>query len=269
MDAVVFLSAPFAMILIMLGIHCYLGLHVLARGVIFVDLSLAQVAALGATMALLIDPDGHHSFLSYALALGFTFLASILFAAARRFEKQFPQEALIGITYALASAGVILVIDQMAHGAEHLKEALVGQILWTSWSEVLKAALIYAGVGIVHWIFRDKFLNSSFKGQDNHFFWNFLFYALFGIIITSSTPIAGVLLVFSFLIVPAVTSTFFFKTIKARLIFGWIFGGLVCLLGLWVSFLLDLPVGAALVALMTIIPISILIVLFLSKWSRV
>ncbi len=253
-DVLQFMAAPFVMCLLLVGIHCYLGMHVLARGVIFVDLSLAQVASFGATLALLIEAE-HHSALGYFVSLATTLIAALVFALARRFEKQFPQEALIGITYAFASAAVVLVIDRLAHGAEHLKEALVGQILWVGWGEVFKTACIYAVVGVIHWTFRRQFIAASFSGQKAHWFWDFLFYALFGVVITSSTSIAGVLLVFAFLIVPAVMSALFFDSISSRLIFGWMAGALVSLIGMVVSYRLDLPVGALLVVLLTAIPI--------------
>src|SRR5262245_28044001 len=134
-----FLSAPFVMCVILVGIHCYLGLHVLARGVIFVDLSLAQVAGLGVTLAMLLGFE-HNTTEAYFISLGTTFLAAGFFALARRHEKMFPQEALIGIVFAGASAGVVLIVDRLAHGAEHIKDLLVGQILWVSWHDVLKTA---------------------------------------------------------------------------------------------------------------------------------
>src|SRR3990172_2053609 len=180
-DAVVFLAAPFVMCLILAGIHCYLGLHVLARGVIFVDLSLAQVAAFGATVAVLFGID-HHSPATYFISLGTTFLAAALFALARRHEKVFSQEAIIGIVYALASAAVVLVVDKIAHGAEHIKDLLVGQLLWVTWHDVIKTTLIYSAVSIVHFVFRRQLLAASFGSHPgNTARWDFLFYALFGV----------------------------------------------------------------------------------------
>lgn len=252
-ESLQFLLAPLAMCLLLVGIHCYLGLHVLARGVVFVDLSLAQVASFGATLALLWDTE-HHSQSGYFLSLGATFVASGIFALARKFENKIPQEALIGITYAFASAAVVLIVDRLAHGAEHLKEALVGQILWVGWSDVLKTLVIYSGVGLIHWIFRKQFIANSFS-KSHSMKWDFLFYALFGVVITSSTSIAGVLLVFSFLIVPSVMSAFFSKQLFTRLLFGWVFGSFVSILGMFLSYKLDLPVGAVLVVLLTSIPI--------------
>lgn len=264
MEAIQFLLAPFVMCLLLIIIHCYLGLHVLARGVVFIDLSLAQIASFGATLALLWDPE-HQSSLGYFMALGATLVASAVFALARRFEKKIPQEALIGITYAFASAAVVLVIDRLSHGAEHLKEALVGQILWVGWSDVLKTLAIYSGVGLVHWLFKEKFIRNSFEGRQGHWFWDFLFYALLGVVITSSTSIAGVLLVFSFLIVPAVLSSLFAQTIGKRLVIGWSIGTTVNLIGMAVSYKYDLPVGAVLVVLMTSLPILSIPVLFLKS----
>ncbi len=259
-DALVFLLAPTVMCVILSIIHCYLGLHVLARGVIFVDLSLAQVASFGATLALLWDPE-HHAGSSYFISLGATFVAAGVFALARRYESYFSQEAIIGIVYAMASAAVVLVVDRLAHGAEHLKEALIGQILWVAWPEVIKTALIYVVVGIVFFIFRKQFFASSSRDQKTHWVWDFLFYALFGVVITSSTHIAGVLMVFSFLIVPSLLSGLFFESWGRRLLFGCIFSATLSVVGMYVSYRLDLPVGALMVVLFTLMPILALLVL--------
>lgn len=259
MEAMVFLSAPFAMCLILAGIHCYLGLHVLARGVIFVDLSLAQVAAFGATLALLLGHE-HNSPAEYFISLASTFCAAALFALARRHEDKFSQEAIIGITYALASAAVVLVVDRMAHGAEHIKDLLVGQVLWVTWAEVGKTAGIYAGVSLVHYIFRGPLLRASFGGAEaGKGGWDFLFYALFGIVITSSVRMAGVLQVFAYLIVPALISTLFFRSIRARLLFGWILGFMLSFAGMALSYLWDLPAGAFIVVCFTVMPVFLLI----------
>lgn len=258
MDVLLFLAAPSAMCIILMGIHCYLGLHVLARGVIFVDLSLAQIAALGATLGLALGLD-HDSPLLYFSSLAATLIAAGLFALARRHEDIFSQEAIIGIVYALGSAAVVLLVDHMAHGSEHIKELLVGQILWVSWADVGKTALIYSGVGLVHYIFRKQFLDASFSaGRHADSRWDFLFYALFGIVITSSVHVAGVLQVFAFLIVPSIVSSLFFKTIRARLIFGWTFGSILSLIGMGLSYSLDLPSGALIVVCFTLVPVMAL-----------
>lgn len=258
-EALAFLAAPTAMCLILGIMHCYLGLHVLARGVVFVDLSLAQVASFGAAIALVWDPE-HRSPAGYFIALGATFVVAGLFAFARRYEEEISQEALIGIVYAMASAAVVLVLDKLAHGSEHLKEALVGQILWVGWREVVHTALIYGGVGLVHFVFRKEFWRSS-NTRQGHPFWDFLFYALFGVVITSSTHVAGVLMVFSFLIVPAVVARLYFVTLRAQLLFGWALSAALSLIGMYVSFRSDAPVGAVLVVLFTAAPCMALVTL--------
>jgi zinc/manganese transport system permease protein len=268
LEAIRFLAAPFTMCLILAGIHCYLGLHVLARGVIFVDLSLAQVAAFGATLAILWG-FGHHSTATYLISLGSTFLAAALFAMARRHEKLFSQEAIIGIVYALASAAVVLTADRMAHGAEHIKDLLVGQVLWVTWGDVLKTSLIYGAVSIIHYVFRKQLIAVSFGGhQAGNGKWDFLFYALFGVVITSSVSLAGVLQVFSYLIVPSVVGTLFFKTIRARLLFGWALGFVLSFTGLFFSYAWDLPAGAFIVVCFAALPVLLLLLSPVLKLER-
>lgn len=259
LEALQFLAAPFLMCLILAGIHCYLGLHVLARGVIFVDLSLAQVAAFGATLAIFFGFE-HGSAASYLVSLICTFIAAALFALARRYERQFSQEAIIGIVYALASAAVVLVVDRVAHGAEHIKDILVGQLLWVTWFDVIKTSLIYGCVGSIHYAFRKQLLAASFESRPGHSgFWDFVFYALFGVVITSSVSVAGVLQVFAYLIVPALVGSVLFSSIRARLIFGWLLGFVLSFAGLFFSYLWDLPAGAFIVVCFASLPILILL----------
>lgn len=263
LDAARFLAAPFVMCLILAGIHCYLGLHVLARGVIFVDLSLAQVAAFGATLAVLFGFD-HHSFPAYLLSLGATFCAAALFALARRHERFLGQEAVIGIVYALASAAVVLVVDRVAHGAEHIKDILVGQVLWVTWHDVGKTALIYSVVSLLHFVFRRQLIAASF-GHGGPL-WDFLFYALFGVVITSSVSMVGVLQVFAYLIVPAALGSFFFQSLRGRLLFGWFLGFVLSFAALWLSYVWDLPAGAFLVVCFASLPVLLLLAMpFLRK----
>lgn len=253
-----FLAAPFFMCLILVGIHCYLGLHVLRRGVIFVDLSLAQVASLGSTVALLFHFE-HHSSGSYFISLGFTLLASMYFAWIKKFEKHLSQEVMIAIVYAFAGSAVILVVNSMAHGAEHIKEILIGKILWVSWADVFKTLVIYSIVAFVHYLYSEKLLQASEgKLKEKALFWDFLFYALFGVVITSSVGMAGILLVFSFLVVPALISMNLFKSVKAQLFSGWGIGTVLSLVGMAISYKMDLPAGAVLVTVFTIVPILFL-----------
>ena len=244
-----FLAVPFVAGLILTGIHAYLGLHVVERGVIFVDLSLAQIAALGTTAAYLAGHDLHDQ-VTYFWSLGFTIAGAAIFAITRTHGKttRIPQEAIIGIVYAVSAAASILAMSKAPEGTEHLKDMLVGNILTVSWHVVIETAIVYALVGLFHWIFRKRFLAISL-GEDvsNVRWWDFLFYTSFGFVVTSSVAIAGVLLVFSYLIVPSVAAMLFARKVGTRLAFGWVLGALVSALGVFLSFQLDLPTGATIV----------------------
>jgi zinc/manganese transport system permease protein len=250
-----FLLAPFAASMIIAGIHAYLGVHVVERGVIFVDLSLAQIAALGSTIALLVpfmgeDPHGPWVYWS---SLAFTFIGAAVFSTIRSRRARIPQEAIIGISYAVASAATILAMSKATAESEHLKDMLVGNILAVSWDEVRSTALLYAAIGVFHYIFRKRFLAISMnhdraeeQGASVRL-WDFLFYASFGVMVTRSVSIAGVLLVFCYLIVPSVAAMLYSDRIGPRLAIGWTMGTVVSVLGLYLSVTLDLPTGATMV----------------------
>ncbi len=264
MEIFLFLLAPFVASLILTGIHAYLGVHVVERGVIFVDLALAQIAALGATVAIVvgIDPHGRGS---YWISLAFTFLGAAIFAFARTRRGHIPQEAFIGIAYSVASAMAILLMSKATGETEHLKDMLVGNILAVSWPEVRKTAILYAVVGVFHYVFRKKFLLISMNHEKAETlgvsvrFWDFLFYASFGFVVTSSVAIAGVLLVFCYLIVPSVGAMLFADRIGPRLAIGWTMGTLVSALGCYLSVQLDTPTGATIVVTFG----GVLVVMFL------
>ena len=251
-----FLAAPFVASLILTGIHTYLGVHVVERGVIFVDLSLAQIAALGATMAMLLPFSGGdpHAPGVYWFSLGFTFIGAAVFSLIHHGQKsRIPQEAVIGIAYAVASAASILAMSQSTAQGEHLKDMLVGNILAVSWDEVFKTAALYSVIGVFHFINRKRFLLISMdpdRAQAQGIsirFWDFLFYASFGFVVTSSVSIAGVLLVFCYLIVPSVAAMLYAEGIATRLAIGWSMGTVVSVLGMYFSVALDLPTGATIV----------------------
>ena len=251
-----FLAAPFAASLIIAGIHAYLGVHVVERGVIFVDLSLAQIAALGATMALLLpftggDPHGPWVYWS---SLVFTFIGAAVFSFIKSRRARIPQEAIIGISYAVASAATILAMSKATSESEHLKDMLVGNILAVSWAEVRDTAWLYAAIGVFHYVFRRKFLAISLNHDGAEamrplsvHLWDFLFYASFGVMVTRSVSIAGVLLVFCYLIVPSVAAMLYADRIGPRLAIGWTMGTVVSALGIYLSVMLDLPTGATMV----------------------
>ena len=250
-----FLAAPFAASLILTGIHAYLGVHVVERGVIFVDLSLAQFAALGATVALLFPGSGGdpHGGVVYSVSLVFTFIGALVFSQVRGHRDNIPQEAIIGICYAVASAAAILAMSKGTSESEHLKDMLVGNILAVSWPEVGETELLYSIVGVFHYVFRHKFLAISMDPKRAEAegisirWWDFLFYASFGFVVTSSVAIAGVLLVFCYLIVPSVAAMLYADRIGKRLAIGWSMGTIVSALGVYFSLALDLPTGATIV----------------------
>jgi zinc/manganese transport system permease protein len=252
MSTLEFLAAPFVASLILTGIHAYLGVHVVERGVIFVDLSLAQIAALGATIAVVMGMDPHGGG-AYWTSLGFTFLGAIVFSLARTRVVHIPPEAFIGIAYAVASAATILAMSKAVSETEHLKDMLVGNILAVSWREVARTAGLYGLIGAFHYLFRRKFLLISLDPRGAAAqgvsipLWDFLFYASFGFVVTSSVAIAGVLLVFCYLIVPSVGAMLFADRIGPRLAIGWTMGTLVSALGVYLSLVLDFPTGATIV----------------------
>ncbi|GAB4347598.1 MAG: metal ABC transporter permease [Candidatus Abyssubacteria bacterium] len=260
-ETILFMAAPFAACLILTGIHCYLGLHVVSRGVIFVDLALAQVAALGTTLALLLGYE-LKSPQAYYCSLGFTFIGAAVFALGRFREEKIPQEAIIGIVYAVCSAAAILVLDRAPHGHEAIRAMLVGSILYVTWPGIAKTLVIYGLIGMVHFVLRRKFLLISLNTNEAWNqglavrWWDFIFYVTFGFVVTSSVQIAGVLLVFSYLVVPAVCAMLFADRISNRLALGWMIGLLASMFGMLASVKWDLPTGASIVATFGVVLIA-------------
>ncbi len=248
-----FLLPALVACLVLTGIHVYLGLHVLSRGVIFVDLALAQVAALGATFAILWGWEADTA-AAYFLSLAFTFAGALLFTAARSLADRVPVEAIIGIVYAVASGVSILVANQLPHGADEIREVLARDLLTVTWEHIGRTAAIYAVVGAFHFAFREKFLLVSTDPDEARRrgisvpFWDLLFYLSFGLVITSSVSIGGVLIVFCFLIIPTVIAALFLRGLNARLVAGWGVGTLGSALGMVASLWLDLPTGPCVVA---------------------
>jgi zinc/manganese transport system permease protein len=247
-----FLAPAIVASLIIAGIHAYLGLHVVERGVIFVDLSLAQIAALGAAIAVWVGYDEQTSAI-YWTSLAFTLIGAVVFALVKGRKARIPQEAIIGISYAVASAAVIITLSQATGEAEHLRDMLVGNILSVQWPEVWLTGAIYIVIGLFHYVFRRRFLEISLnpeaalaKGVPVRL-WDFLFYASLGLVVTRSVAIAGVLLVFCYLIVPSVAGMLFSGSVGPRLAIGWVMGTLVSMLGMYFSVLFDLPTGATIV----------------------
>jgi zinc/manganese transport system permease protein len=250
-----FMLAPFVACMILVAIHSYLGLHVIAREVIFVDLSLAQMAGLGSVVALLygVAPDSRTAFV---FSLLFTCIGAALFALTRsRGKGRVPHEAIIGIVYVVASAAAILVADKAPRGAEALHDMLEGSIIWITWPTILEKGAAYAALGILHFILRRRFLKISFHPDEAERegwkirAWDFLFYVSFGLAVTLSVPVAGVLLVFTMLVVPAVVAFLFTRDIRKLVLISWGAGALASLLGLYVSYVGNFPTGPLIVCM--------------------
>ncbi len=246
------LWAPFLMCLVLTGIHAYLGVHVLAREVVFVDIALAQIAALGATAAFMVGYE-MDTWESYASGLSATLLGAIVLALTRSRRRHVSQEAVIGVVYAVSSAAAVLLADRAPHGTEQVRTMLVGNLLAVRMPEVAKVATLYALIGLFHWLCRRPFFqistdpDAAYREGWRVRLWDFLFYASFGVVVTSSVRIAGVLLVFSYLIVPALAGILLGRTVTQKLLIGWGFGTLVSVIGMTASAVLDLPTGATVV----------------------
>ena len=254
-DMMGFMAAPFAACLVLVGLHAYVGIHVIERRVLFVDLAVAQFAALGAVVGFAF---GHHpgELGSTLFSLAFATLAAGLFALTRVRIEKLPQEAIIGITFVVASAASILVADRAPEGAEHIKETLAGTLLWVTWPTVFKVLVIYLVVGVFHWFLRDRFMlvttdpEEAYRRGWNVRWWDFLFYLSFGVMITFSVGIGGILMVFAYLVIPACVAILLHARMRSRLVVGWIVGVLGSGIGLVASFYLDLPTGPAIVVIL-------------------
>jgi zinc/manganese transport system permease protein len=251
-DLLALMWMPFLMCLVLTGIHAYLGFHVIAREVVFVDIALAQIAALGATAAFLVGYE-LETWQSYAAGLAFTILGALVLALTRSRRRLVSHEAVIGVVYAVSAAGAVLLADRSPHGNEHLRGMLVGSLLSVRGVEVLKVAALYAVIGVFHWLCHRPFFlistdpDRAYREGWRVRWWDFLFYASFGVVVTSSVRIAGVLLVFSYLIVPALAGILLARGIGGRLAVGWAFGAGVSVVAMFASAVLDLPTGATVV----------------------
>ena len=240
---------------VLVGIYTYLGFHVVSRGVIFVDLSLAQAAAFGSIAALAFGFN-EHSAARYLISLVFTMLCAGIISVARTKDERVPQEAFIGIIYGGFIAGTILLLSHRPEGAAELSHILSGSLLTVQPNELVKITILCLAVGILHWIVRRRFFTISRDRQAAERMgwriglWDFLFYASFGFVVTSSVRIAGVMLVFALLVIPPVMAILFSQELKIRLILGWIIGFIAALLGVLMSLQFDFPVGPSIIAVL-------------------
>src|SRR6266513_47445 len=247
-DVLAFAALPLAAAIVFTGIHTWFGLQVLRRNVVFSDLALAQVSALGATVAVV---AGHavQSAAGYAYTLIFTAIGALLLTASRGLARSVRQEAFIGVLYVFATAATVLVVDRSPQGAEHVKKMLVGGILSVTGDDLLKFVVLYGVIGALHWLIRRPLLAAAGSEEARNdvgkfLGWDLVFYLSFGVVVTSSVATAGVLLVFCFLIVPALIGNLFSSHIGVALATDWIAGAAASAAGIFGSFLLDAPTGA-------------------------
>jgi zinc/manganese transport system permease protein len=256
---------PLLACLLLPGLLVYLGLHIVRREIIFVDLALAQVAALGTCVGILLHYEAS-SWESYALSLGFTFVGAGIFTMTRFHNHRVPQEALIGIVYVVTAALGILLLSRSPEGNEELRRTLIGEVLLVTPAQVLRTFALYVAIALVHFFCRKKFFAITFEPDHSEtkcmaiHWWDFLFYAMFGWVVTSFVQIGGVLLVFSFLIVPAVCANFLADKLSTKLLIGWVTATAASVAGLYASYALDLPTGAAIVCTLGIALVLTIIV---------
>ena len=277
---IIIMFAPFIACLILVGIHGYFGIHVLKREIIFIDIAMAQIAALGGTVSMILPVDvsttwGIVSYtahgggiISYLLSLVLVFFAAGIFTLLKSEKLYVSIEALIGITFAVATTGAVILIDKGAGGDVHVKEMLAGSILWVKWGAILKSFIVYSIIGILHYLFRDKILPISEDYQKakekgiNVRLWDFFFYFTLGIVVIHSVKIGGILVVFAFLIIPASISVLFSQTWSARITIGWAVGTIVTMLGLYFSWTMDVPSGPSVILFLGV---ALIIALILKK----
>lgn len=269
-DLLSLMKWPLIASLILPWLLVYLGLHIVQRGVIFVDLALAQTAAFGTCVSMLVGYDVH-DWQSYAFSLGFTFVGAVVLTFTRTRHQRVPQEALIGIVYVVAAAASILALSKSAGGKEELQRSLVGELLVVPAADVLKTFGLFIGVGVMHFIFRKKFLAISAGPEQaaaaglNVRWWDFVFYMLFGLVVTSFVHIGGVLLVFSYLVVPAVCAAYLANSFVGRFALGWIIATVCSLVSLLITAKIDLPIGAAIVC---VLGLALLLIVLGTSFGR-
>ena len=262
MEALTFLFYPFLGCVLLILIHAYFGIHILERGIIFVDLAMAQFIALGIAFAFLLGHEGSER--NY-YAIAFAVVGASVFSMARRIQRIVNMEAFIGVLYIFSLAGSILILDRTPHGLEEFRAILNGNILWVTPSDILKTSILYAAIGLLHLVFRKKFFALSYD-ESNGPFWEFLFFLSFAFVLVSSVQLAGILQVFSFLVIPALIGRLFTRSPMKILIGGWGIGLAASMVGITVSYKLDLPTAPLIVASLSIAFFILLV--FRIVWKR-
>lgn len=244
MEVLSLLAYPLIACVLLILIHTYFGIHVLERGIIFVDLSLAQFIGLGIAFSFLLgDGDG----VRLASAVIFAVIGAFILSFSRQLGRLVNIEAFIGMFYVFSFSASILILDRTPHGFEELKAMLNGNILWVTGVDLRNMAILYAVVGALHVLFRKRFFALSYEGRGG-FFWEFLFFLSFALVLVSSVKIAGILQVFAFLVIPALIGRLYAKKTALALFIGWFAGLGASLAGIVLSYVFDLPTAPLIVA---------------------
>jgi len=242
MEAFSFLILPFLACLLLILIHAYFGIHILQRGIIFVDLALAQFIGIGIALSFLLGEEK-----VFLLSLVFACLGAFILSLSKYAARQVNIEAFIGVLYIFSFSVSILILDKSPHGLEEFKTILNGNILWVTPQQLLSTLVLYSGVGLFHFLMRRQFFALSFEGKGGIFL-EFLFYLSFALVLIKSVLMAGILQVFAFLVIPALIGRLFFQETAKVLMTGWLVGVAVSVLGIFLSFKLDIPTAPVIVA---------------------
>ena len=247
METFNFLLWPFLACLLLILIHAYFGIHILERGIIFVDLALAQFIGIGIALSFVIGEE-----MSLLLSLIFAFIGAFILSLSRKAARYVNIEAFIGVLYIFSFSSAILILDKSPHGLEEFKAILNGNIIWVTPKELVATFLVYAGVGLLHFLMRRQFFALTFEGKGNMLL-EFLFFASFAVVLVKSVLMAGILQVFSFLVIPALIGRLFFREPFKVLIVGWVTGVVVSMGGIFLSYKFDIPTAPVIVAGLAIV----------------
>ena len=250
-DTILFLSPPFAICLLLVGVLSYFGNHILKRGIIFIDIALAQIAALGTMIGILIGLNAESMTITF-FSLGFTMLVVSMFPLLKSEKEGIPIEAVIGVTYGLSLALSITLAEKIPGGSNFIKETFTGNILWTTWREVYVSFALFFAVGVVHVIFRKKFIdlssnNAGYMSKTEFMLLDFLFFISFAIVVVKAVTIGGIFVIFAFLIAPASIAAIFGDTWRTKVLISWGAGFVGAVLGIFFSYQFDLPNGPTIV----------------------
>ncbi|NQU85887.1 MAG: metal ABC transporter permease [Mariniphaga sp.] len=269
MEILEFMFIPFTACILLISSNVYFGIHVLKREIIFIDIALAQIAALGGTIAMVISDitsdshaghdHGEDSVSSFIFSVLFCTIAAFIFSLLKSKKIKIPLEALIGIAYAVATTAAVIILDKSAGSDVHIHDMLTGALLWVGWDQVVKLAIVVGLVGLFHVIFRKKFFKLSDNyhktetGLKNKGLWDFLFYFSFGIVIVQAVSVGGIITVFAFLIIPASISALYATQWYSRIFIGLGIGAVVTLLGLYFSWELDVPCSPVIIMFLGVV----------------